>query len=350
MRSYLILLIFISLAACDKNKPIEPVLPDKYENGILVLNEGLFEQNNASISFYDGNEAYHQIFKAENGRGLGDIANDFEMYTIAGISFVIVAVDISSQLEIFNLTTLKSVAQIPLYDGEHAREPRQLVTQGTRAYVCNFDGTVAVVDLISNQVIAMIEVGANPDGLVIANDRLYVSNSGGLHYPVYDSTISVIDIHSLSLTETFISRLNSTQLIVDQEGDIYQVSNGNYAEIPAALVRINSVTNTVEEIIEQPISSLVLQDEWLYFYHDTEKCIQRYHTLTETFDPEFKIDLSDFETFHGFFINPNSHDFYCVDANGYVNSSTVKAYSKTGIFIEEFQAGLIATDLIFNLE
>ncbi len=349
MKKTLSFALVLGLVACNKNQPDPPTVPDQYKNGVLVLNEGLFEQNNASISFFDGEKSFHQVFKSENGRGLGDTANDFEAFTIGSDEFVIVAVDISSQLEIFNRNTLKSVAQIPLFNSEgNAREPRKVVVQGFTAYVCNFDGTVAVVDLTTATISALIEVGANPDGLVISNDHLYVSNSGGLHYPVYDSTVSVISLSSLVVVETFETRINCTQMVADNASDLYQVSNGNYDDIPPALIRIDALTNTVEAIVEEPISSLVLFNDWMYYYQGDEKAIMRFNTLTEVFDPNVIVDLSHAETFHGFEIDSATNRIYCMDAKGYVNSSIITAYSMEGVYLFDFEAGLVATDLIFN--
>lgn len=347
MKIVVIIGLLVGLMACNKNQPPPPTVPDKYENGILVLNEGLFEQNNASITFYNGVDAYQQVFKSENNRGLGDTANDFESFEIGGVRFVIVAVDISSQLEIFNQNTLKSIAQIPLFDAEgHAREPRVISVKGNMAYVCNFDGTVAVIDLNTFQQIALIQVGANPDGMTIANEKLYVSNSGGLHYPIYDSTVSVIDLNTNAVVETFVTRINCTQIIADQHGDLYQVSNGNYGDIGPALLRINETTHAIEAITEATISSLVLDGDWMYYFDGDNAAIKRFNILTEVFDPTKIIDLSDFETFHGFVIDSPSNRIYCMDANGYVNSSTIHAYSLQGSFLFEFKAGLVATDLI----
>lgn len=349
MRNLIFFLALGFLFACKKNQPPEPTVPNKYEGGILVLNEGLFEQNNASITFYNGTEVFQQVFKSENGRGLGDTANDFETYGWGGVEFVIVAVDISSQLEIFNRTTLKSISQIPLFDSEgHAREPRQIIIHNFTAYVCNFDGTIAVIDLISRNLSTLIEVGANPDGMAIVNDQLFVSNSGGLLYPVYDSTVSVIDLNSNLVVNTFKTRINCTQIIADSEGDLYQVSNGNYDDIPPALVRINAESHVVEEIIEGNFSSLTFYGDWIYYYDGDLKAVRRFNSITENFDPSIIIDLSSFETFHGLFIDETKQQLYCIDANGYVNSSTVNAYKLDGTFLYEFQGGLVATDLIFN--
>jgi DNA-binding beta-propeller fold protein YncE len=346
MRGIQFIAVLLFIASCKKPEP--PSVPEKYENGILVLNEGLFEQNNASMTFYDGAEAFQLVFKSENGRGLGDTANDFDTYSLLGKEYIIVAVNLSSQIEIIERKTLQVVAQIPLFDGVNARQPRDIAIYGTRAYVCNFDGTVAVIDLISYTIIDLIEVGANPDGLAIVGDYLYVSNSGGLDYPVYDSTMSVINLSTLSLVETFETRINSTQMIVDEQGEIYLLSNGNYTDIPSALLRIDPTTNSVIQTVEMQMTSMEYTHNGFYFYNEDEQAVYFYNTVTEAVNPMPFLSVADYETFHGIIYDAENERLFCVDANGYVNSSTVNTYTLSGEFLFEFKAGLLATDMIFN--
>ncbi len=348
MKRILFLAAILSIFSCKKNQPPVPEVPEKYDQGVLVLNEGLFNQNNATLSFFDGETSYQDVFQSENNRGLGDVANDFEAYSIAGRDFVIMAIDLSSRIEIIDRYSLKSVAQIPLFDGTNAREPRRVLVKGFYAYVCNFDGTVAVIDLITYQVIKLIEVGANPDGMVLVNDNLYVSNSGGLQYPVYDSTLSVINTISNTVETSFKTRINCTEMVADGQGEIYLVSNGNYDDIEPALLRIDTETNAVLNEYSLDVSSLTILDDWLYFYNATAKQVQRMNTSTEELEASFTIDLSGFETFYGFHIDPLTERIYCADANGYVNSSTINVFTLNGDKLFDFQAGLMANDLIFN--
>lgn len=336
------------MIACKKDKPQPPEIIGEYKTGVLVLNEGLYEQNNASITFFDGSTTTQQVFKSVNDRGLGDTANDFVTLSTGDKNYIIVAVDISSQIEVLDRYTLESVIQFPMFEGINAREPRRVVVRGAKAYVCNFDGTVAVVDLNNLSVESLISVGANPDGMAIVDDQLYVSNSGGLNFPVYDSTISVIDLASNSVVETINTRINSTQMVVDNQQEIYLVSNGNYDDIAPALVRINTSTNSVESIFNKQVSSMQIVGDWLYFYNGATKSIERFHTISEIFEGEEIIDLSEFETFHGMVINHAKSEIYCIDANNYVASSTVNVYNFSGALLRSFTAGLNATDLIFN--
>lgn len=340
--------IFLS---CKKdNPPTPPISPGAYENGIVVLNEGLFQQNNSSISFYNlaNEQVYTQCFLTENARGLGDTGNDFEKYSIDGIEYIIIAVDISSQIEIVEANTLKSVAQIPLFDGTNAREPRRIEVYGTKAFVCNFDGTVSIIDLISKSVVNTISVGANPDGMVQLGNKLYVSNSGGLNYPVYDSTMTIINMDNNSVIETFETRINSTSMIVDGQNEIYLLSNGNYADVDPALVRINTTTNQIVQTFEIPIGSMTQAGEWIYYYDLDTKQVKRFNTQAEIFDPNVIIECADYETFSGMQFETILNLIFCFDVNGYVNSSTVRAYNTLGVLQFEFTAELNAKRIIYN--
>ncbi len=346
----LIIFVVIVILGCKKTPPEPPENPAEFENGIVALNEGLFEQNNATLSFYsnENGEEFQQVFQTENGRGLGDTANDFEAYSLDGEDYIIIAVDVSSQVEIIERFTLKTVAQIPIFNGANGRSPRRVKVYGRNAFVCNFDGTVAVISLDTYTIEAIVEVGANPDGLLTIDNRLYVVNSGGLNFPVYDSTISVIDMDTKAVISTFETRINAAQIDLDSEGEIYLLSRGNHSDISPALMRIDPSTENVLETIEKPISTITTAGDWLYYYDTEEKGVFRINTITEVSDPTRLIDGSGFETFFGIHIDLVKNRIYCVDANGYVNSSTIRVYDLTGTFQFEFQGGLNANNLIFN--
>jgi hypothetical protein len=343
--------ILLLFASCKKDdRPLPPIASVNYTNGLVVLNEGLYQQNNSSICFYsfENSQVFTQAFFTENGRGLGDTANDFEKYTLDGKEYIIIAVDISSQIEIVEATTLKSVAQIPLFDGASAREPRRIEVYGYAAFVCCFDGTVSVIDLTSYEVVKTIQVGANPDGMVQVGDELFVSNSGGLNFPVYDSTISVIDMTSRVVTHTIDARINCTKMIVDSENEIYILSNGNYGSIESALVRVDAESHAVLDETVWSITSMTQVGDWIYYYDDVLKSVRKFNMLTEQFDAGTLIDCISYETFSGMQFVPELNLLFCFDANGYVNSSIVRAYNLSGVLQYEFSAELNTKKIIFN--
>lgn len=127
--------------------------------------------------FYKPNHR-NKLFEKINKRGLGDTANDMKRY---GNQLWIV-VNGSSQVEIINLATGKSLKQIPLINNGKNRSPRYVTFLERKAYVCCFDGTIAQIDTASLEVEDYLTCGRNPDGVGAVNGKLYVSNSGGLDF------------------------------------------------------------------------------------------------------------------------------------------------------------------------
>lgn len=337
--------------SCKKDDPpAPPVAMGKYTNGLVVLNEGLYQQNNASLSFYDleDKQTLTQVFFAENSRGLGDTGNDMVLFDAGGTEYMLVVVDISSQIEILEAKTLKSVKQIPIFNGANGREPRRVDVYENTAFVCNFDGTVSVIDLIERTIIKTIDVGANPDGITKVGSLLFVSNSGGLNFPVYDSTMTVIDMTTHEVVNTFETRMNSTAMIVDAQQEIYLLSNGNYDDVPPAIVRINSSTQQVVDEYNVNTNCMTLVADWIYYYDASLKKVRRFNTITESFENIDVIDAAAYSTFHAIQYVPELSTIFCFDANGYVNSSSVRAYTTSGEFLYEFSAELNAKKLVYN--
>ena len=70
------------------------------ESGWLVLNEGLFQQNNSTLSYYNtsNQSVTQQTFFNVNNRGLGDTGNDMVRYG----SKIYIAVNVSGTIEVID--------------------------------------------------------------------------------------------------------------------------------------------------------------------------------------------------------------------------------------------------------
>jgi YVTN family beta-propeller protein len=348
----LLLIIVLGVISCHKDKPkpneSSTTAETVYSNGILCMNEGLFQQNNANLTFYslDSNKAISHVFQAINGRGLGDTANDMIEYTYNGKKYIAIAVDISSQIEIIDGETFKSVKQIPMFNGTASREPRALQFYNNKLYSINFDGTVSVIDLSTYSVTQNITCGLNPDNAVVINNKMYVVNSGGLNYPVYDSTLSVIDLSNNLVVDTITTAINCSQIVTDAEGDIYVISRGNYSNIQPKLQRISSTTNLVVEDFNFPTYEMTYYNNKIYYYNDSDNKIYTFNTQTESIEGVL-IDCSNYQNVYGIQIDENKQLIYVNDANGYTNSSTVRCYGMNGVFKYEFNTDLNTGKLVF---
>lgn len=348
MRLSSLFVLSLLLFACDKDDN-QPTVTETLDNGILVLCEGLFQQNNSSLSWIDlSNEAVNtDFFTSQNGRFLGDTGNDMKVYG----SKIYIIVNNSNTVEVINKKDGKSIKQISMTNGAAAKQPRSITFYNGKAFVTCYDGFVDVIDTTSLTISQRIPVGSNPEGLAISNGKLFVSNSGGLNYPAVDSTVSIIDLASYTELDRIVVGKNPGAVQVDSEGDVYVIARGNYGTIPSRMVRINSQTNVVEQTFTFDASGMALMQDYFlisfYNYSTQTSEIRLFNTLSETLENNNFISTSGLTTLYGIQYNPVSDKIYCLDAMNYTNSGYVRQYTSAGVFEKSYHVGLNPSKLVF---
>ncbi len=237
------------------------------EGQLYILSEGLFNLNNSTLALYDfaSQQLHTDYFLSCNQRGLGDTGNDMGLYG----SKLYIAVSVSSQVEVLQAATGLSLARIPLFNDDGvARQPRCLAFHDGKAYVSCFDGYVARIDTASLQVEALAACGRNPEGLCVANGKLYVANSGGLDYPDYDNTVSVIDLTTFREQKRITVGMNPGRVAADSRGNVFVASRGNYDDVPYRFQMIDGATDELARSFDD-IQALdfTLSDDIAYIYH-----------------------------------------------------------------------------------
>lgn len=344
----IIRLVFISALAvtlwgCKKNKPEpEAPAPTTLSHGLLVLNEGLFNHNNSSLSWINTNDhgVSNSFFEEKTNRGLGDTGNDLERY--GGKIYVVV--NVSSTIEILDAATGNSLQQISMIHNGTPKQPRSIAFYGPKAYVSCYDGYVDVIDTLSMSVIQRIAVGSNPEGLAVSNGKLYVANSGGLNYPNVDSTVSVVNLSTHQEIQRITVGNNPGGVCVDSEGDVYVISRGNYSTIPSRMHRINPVTDTKEFTFSFDAGGMTLMNNHLlirfYDYATSTSQIGLFDALTEQLTVPNFISMSGITTLYGVTYSPVTNKIYCADANGYSNTGFIHVFSSAGVFERTYHVGL----------
>jgi YVTN family beta-propeller protein len=154
--------------------------------------KALFNGNNTMLTYYNfsNNTQSTDFFANVNSSSLGDTGNDIVIY--GGKLYIVM--NVSSYVEVADAFTAHEITKIDMKDGSTPRQPRYAVGYKNKLLVSSYDGTVAVIDTTTLTIDKFITVGSNPEQLVVANDKLFVANSGGLNFPDYDSTVSVVDL------------------------------------------------------------------------------------------------------------------------------------------------------------
>lgn len=350
MRLISALFILLVIVSCKKDDPEIQPLPEALNNGMIVLCEGLFQYNNASVSWCDfsQNSVTNNFFTSKTGRQLGDTGNDMEQY--GGKIYIVV--NVSSTIEVMDASTFKSLKQITMVTNGNSKQPRSLAFHGSKVYVTCYDGFVDVIDTTSLNVTQRIQVGSNPEGLSVANNKLYVANSGGLNFPLPDSTISVIDLNTHTEIKKITVGMNPGGVITDSQGDIYTVIRGNYAEIPSRMVRIDTQNDILVETFSFDASGMYpMNDQFLisfYNYSTETSSIGLFDPLTESLTTSNYISTAGITTLYGMKYNPTKNTIFILDAMNYTNTGYVREYSTSGVEITNYHVGLNPTKIIFK--
>jgi len=348
--------VFLSVSCDDMVDKLKPVNSDiKNEpTQLYILSEGLFNLNNSTLATYNltNGTLVPDIFLAVNKRGLGDTANDMGMYG----SKIYVVVNVSSQVEVLDAATGKSLRRIALFDAKGAaREPRYVDFHNGKAYVCSFDGSVVKIDTASLQIEATVQCGKNPDGICVARNKLYVSNSGGLNFPNYDNTVSVIDVATFTELKKITVGINPGKIMADSEGDVYVVSRGDYGANPTKLQRIDTSTDELSTSFDTiQALNFSISNDTAYIYNidystQTSQIVVFDCKAEKLISERFITDNTKLTTPFGIDINPVNGDVYITDSKSYTVWGDVFCFDRAGkLKFKLMEIGLNPKKILFK--
>ena len=350
MRLISFVFILILAVSCKKVEPENSTIAENLDNGMIVLCEGLFQYNNASVSWvdFDNGSVSNNLFVSKTGRQLGDTGNDMKQY--GGKIYIVV--NVSSTIEVMDAATFKSIHQISMIAGGTAKQPRSLAFYNGKVYVTCYDGYVDVIDTTSLNITQRIPVGSNPDGLSVSNNKLYVANSGGLNFPVPDSTVSVIDLSTHTEIKKITVGMNPGGVITDSQGDVYAIIRGDYAGVPSRMVRINTQTDELAETFPFDASGMYpMNDDFLlsfYNYSTNESSIGLFNPISETLISSNYINTAGITTLYGMKYNASKNTIFILDGMNYTNTGYVREYSTSGVELTNYHVGLNPSKIIFK--
>ena len=321
--------------------------PDAYANGMYILNEGLFQMNNSTLSYYDftTGKLTENIFLDVNHRGLGDVGNDLKRYG----SKLYIVVNNSNIVEVVDVKTVQSLKTINL----SGKQPRQVVFLDDKAYISCFDGDVVRIDTASLEVEATVHTGPNPDGICACNGKLYVCNSGGLSYPNYGNTVSVVDPATFTVVKDITVAVNPTRVKGYSDRYVYVVSNGNYGDVPYTFQKIDCQTDEIVKNYNLEVLNFDIHQNLAYVYS------YNYSTMTswikvldletdEIVKEQFISDGTQLKTPYGIKVNPLNGDVYITDAGTFTTNGDVYCFDKDGKKKFSFEAGLNPSAMAFR--
>ena len=346
LKTLLLLTAFFGL--CSSCNPPQPT-PNPITTGVLVLNQGNFQLNNSTITFYDIATGLitDDAFRVTNGRGLGDTGNDLKIYG----SKLYCVVNNSHRVEVMNVKDLKSIQAISL----PGKSPRSIAFHEGKAYVSCFDGDMVRIDTATLTVDGTVHSGNNPEGICVCNDKLYVANSGGLNYPNYDSTVTVIDLNSFSVIKTIPVGINPCLVIPYNDRYVFVQSRGNYGSIPYNLQKIDTYSDNVIKTYNINVLGMATHQHTAYIYSydydNGDSWIRTLNLLNDQLSTEdFITDGTSLDAPYCITVNPISGDIYISDAYNFTVTGDVYCFSAQGKKKFSFPVGVNPGSIVFKQE
>ncbi|MEW6062561.1 MAG: DUF5074 domain-containing protein [Bacteroidota bacterium] len=339
------MVILVSYTGCKKSETVIPKdTPPPHTKGVYVLNEGNFGRTNSTVTLYnpDSSKTYQDVLGT-----LGDTGNDIVLFGTKGF----IVVNNSHKVIIFSTETNAVLGTIQLPN----KSPRQIaVASETKAYVTNWNtNAVTVINPTTFQVVKdSIAVGSKPEGIAIANGKVYVCNAGWGR----DSTVSVIDVATDKVVKTIVVGKGPNSIGVDADGDVLVQCSGysdwsNPAnDTPGSVSVISSKADTVIVTIPFPLAT---------FGHPSEIAVSKNgYALLSVKNGIAKIDtktnaillsaLVSTSSAYSIAVDDVTDYIYVADAKNYVTDGEVKIYDKNGNSIGAFTTGIIPGDIAFK--
>lgn len=352
---FLILGASLLLWACEKDDDQEVHQNDQntnnntngdekpFDHGAFILNEGNFNQGNASLDFWDSDQEKlrSQVFKEVNGRPLGDVLH--AMNTIDGHSYLIV--NNAGKIEVIDPATLESQQ---VMDGFPS--PRRIlkVADG-KAYVTNFTlegaSEISIVDLQEHAISGSIAVDGWTERLVKAKNKVFVSQ-------VKAGNLLVIDPKEDALLDTISLVKEVKHVAKDANGNLWALGNGGFEEKLPKLYQIDPASHAITKEFEfgsQQASpgNLAFNDarDRLFFINEDVYAMP----IDASGLPADPIISGTDYNFYGLGVHPKGDEIYLSDAIDYVQKGLIFRFDRnSGNRIDSFKSGIIPGKFLFR--
>ncbi|MGE5355555.1 MAG: YncE family protein [Deltaproteobacteria bacterium] len=337
-----IIFVFVS---CDPDDTSENnnISFNKNE-GIFILNEGLFNQANASVFYYnfDKDSIYEDIFQSKNNEKTGDVLQS--MFIIDNTGYLVI-----NNSGLIRKVNLQDFKQLQLVAG--LVSPRQFFrVDNTKAYISDiFSNKIKIYSLPDDKITGEILTGRWTENFASNNEKVYVTCPWIFSKPI-SKIVYEIDPESDKITDSLITGINPTNISIDKNGYLWTLCAGNSIEgIKGSLFKTDLKTkknvdsvhfDQVLNIFNTGMNMNSKKDSLFVLYNDVMMISTTGKIKTE---PVIKRQK---ENFYGFNIDNQRNLVYLTDALNFASRGKVLIYTKKGLLIKTINAGLIPNNVI----
>ncbi len=233
-----IVLVAALFSACEKKDDTVSPPPTSTAQTVYVINSlGM----TVSVIDVSKDTIYNNI--ATIGKWANQIVHyNGKLYVVS--SFI-------NGVQVFDASTYTKVGTIDLGTGTN---PMCIaILSDTKAYVtCSQSNCVKVVNPTAYTVTKTINTDVGTTGILIANNKVYVTNSAfnSSNYTYGQGTIQVINTTADTVAKTINVATNPQALALDPDGMIHALSTGDYFSVMGTISIINPSTDAVTSTID----------------------------------------------------------------------------------------------------
>jgi|GEM_PF-5753826 len=235
--------LFFVAVACKKDDDNPDPVEVAESKGFYIINEGIFSQGNASLSFYDyeKDSMYNDLFYSINSRPLGDVFQNLVFNQ--GKAYLVM--NYSNKIEVADSASMKSITTVT-----GLTAPNAIFFYGSKAYITDmYSGKIGVYNAASMTKLSDIEVGGSTDQILAHNGKLVVNiqQSSGYAGDVRKG-ILVINPDADTVEKYVELKEGASQLLIDINNKLWVYCAGHWdGPVNGAIYRLNLSDYSIEK-------------------------------------------------------------------------------------------------------
>lgn len=327
--------------------------------GVFVINEGNFSYANSSLTFYDTEKdsVINNLFYRVNGAPIGDVGQSLAL--IDGKLYIVV--NSSNYIYKMDASTIKINLNQP-YMLTGFVQPRFMhVVAPNKAYVSDLASTVLwIINPKDMTHTGNIEMGKSTETMLQVGRELYVTNWSRYYISgMTNNTVQVVDINNDVKVADIQVGFEPNGIVVDKDGMVWVLCEGDsydlLTEVPSTLWKINPATkeSTLVRTFDESALNLAIDPSGSYLYcvyggdWTNGGDLRRIDIAQPDVFDDFVIP-SEGKMFYKIAVNPDNGEIYLTDAKNYTTNGTVYRYSSDGVLLSSFDAGICPGFMLFN--
>ncbi|MDP3928700.1 MAG: hypothetical protein Q8R57_06735 [Bacteroidota bacterium] len=318
----------LMMASCDKTPEQiiaeTPQLPDSNLVGMYIANEGNFQWGNASLSFYNPISGLVQtdIYKAHNGKGIGDVLQSIYAYQ----NKLYLVVNNSQKISVLDTKTWKEINTITGFNS-----PRYfLPVSAQKAYISDlYENAVYVLNLNTQQISGKIKCSGWTEEMVLLSNKAFVC---GVESPF----VYVINTSTDQIEDSVHIGYGAQYMRQDLANNIWVLSNGKAPILPS-LTKINTAGEIALQLwfkngdMPRRLEINEAKNQLFWINKDVYTLF-----VNDTLLPSQALITAGNKNFYALGYEPYNKEILVSDAKDYVQKSEVFRYSLSGQFKGSF--------------